>query len=669
MVSDLLAGSTTRLMRYLNRRTLQRPPWAPDTARMIVLACSLVVLVGLALLSPGFASAQGPAYSAQPPTKGALYRDGQDGRYLLGGTWLYHADASAVGIAKGWWRNTTATDGWSPVKVPNAYNAGNFSSASMAGSVGWYRRDFTVPSSAFARYVRASDRHWIIRFESVNYRATVWLNGQQIGSHAGAYLPFEFDLPSLRPGVNRLIVRVDDRRSPTDLPPGPSGGWWNYGGILREVYLRAVQSADLAQVQVRPLLPCPTCAATIDDQAVVRNVTGGSQTVRLRGSYGGKSLNFGEATIAPHATWTAQAVARIAHPHLWSPDSPVLYRASLTLSDSRGRRLGGYVTYSGIRSITVMRGGRLELNGRLLNLRGVSLHEQDLQLGAALDPAHLQRLIGWIRALHATVIRAHYPLNPEILEMADRYGILIWSEIPVWQVKSQYLDQPRWLARAHGFLRSNILTNQNHPAVLLWSIANELRTPAPGPEASYIRGAVALAHQLDPTRPVGMAVMDWPGVACQRAYQPLDVIGFNDYFGWFDYGNGATDDRDALGPFLDGFRACYPTKALFITEFGFDASQDGPVEARGTYEFQTNSIMYHLGVFAARPWLSGAIYWILQDFAARPGWGGRSPWPNPPFVQKGLVDLQGQLKPAFPVVASAYAATTQIAPQPHGGSG
>jgi beta-glucuronidase len=656
-------------MRYLNRRTLQRPRWAPNTATITVLARSLIVLVGFALLSPGFASAQGPAYSAQPPTKGALYRDGQDGRYLLGGTWLYRADASAVGIAKGWWRNTRATEGWSPVTVPNAYNAGNFSSASMAGSVGWYRRDFTVPSSAFAPYVHASDRHWIIRFESVNYRATVWLNGRQIGSHAGAYLPFEFDLPSLRRGVNRLIVRVDDRRSPTDLPPGPSGGWWNYGGILREVYLRAVQSADLAQVQVRPLLPCPACAATIDDQAVVRNVTGGSQTVRLRGSYGGKSLNFGEATIAPHATWTAQAVARIAHPHLWSPDSPVLYRATLTLSDSRGRRLGGYVTYSGIRSITVTRGGRLELNGRLLNLRGVSLHEQDLQLGAALDPAHLQRLIAWIRALHATVIRAHYPLNPEILEMADRYGILIWSEIPVWQVKSQYLDQPRWLARAHAFLRSNILTNQNHPAVLLWSIANELRTPAPGPEASYIRGAVALAHRLDPTRPVGMAVMDWPGVACQRAYQPLEVIGFNDYFGWFDYGNGATDDRDALGPFLDGFRACYPTKALFISEFGFDASQDGPVEVRGTYEFQTNSILYHLGVFAARPWLSGAIYWILEDFAARPGWGGGDPWPNPPFVQKGLVDLQGQLKPAFPVVASAYAATTQIAPQPQGGSG
>jgi len=656
-------------MRYPSVGTVHRSPSTLDAARLIVLARSLVLALGFALVSAGIARAQGPGYSAQPPTKGALYRDGQDRRYLLGGTWLYRADAGDAGVAQGWWRNVAATDGWSPVTVPNAYNAGDFSSASMVGSVGWYRRDFTVPSGAFAGYVRAGDRQWIIRFESVNYRATVWLNGREIGSHVGACLPFEFDLRALRRGVNRLIVRVDDRRLPTDLPPGPSGGWWNYGGILREVYLRAVQSADLAQVRVRPLLPCPTCAATIDEQAVVRNVTGASQTVRLRGSYGGVLLDFGAATIAPHATWTAQAVARIARPRLWSLDNPALYRANLTLFDSRGRPLGGYVTYSGVRSITVTRGGRLELNGRLLNLRGVSLHEQDLQLGAALDPVHLRRLISWVRALHATVIRSHYPLNPEILEMADRYGILIWSEIPVWRVDVRYLDQPGWLARAHAFLQGNILANENHPAVLLWSIANELRTPAPGPEASYIRGAVALAHQLDPTRPVGMAIMDWPGVACQQAYRPLDVVGFNDYFGWFDLGGGATDDRDELGPFLDSFRACYPTKALFISEFGFDGGQDGPVEVRGTYEFQTNSISYHLGVFATKPWLSGAIYWILQDFAAWPGWAGGNPLGTPPFVQKGLVDLQGRLKPAFPVVASIYAATTRIARRPRSGAG
>jgi len=637
--------------------------------RGCVVSIVLSVVLLLAVVVSGAADAQAPApapvpYVAQPPTQGALDRDGQTDRFLLGGTWLYRADPGDVGNAQGWWRNIAATAGWSPVTVPNAYNAGDFSAASMTGSVGWYRRDFTLPRSAFARYVPVAFRSWIIRFESVNYRATVWLNGRRIGSHAGAYLPFEFDLKGVRAGVNRLIVRVDDRRSAADLPPGPGGGWWNFGGLLSEVYLRSVQRADLSQVVVRPRLPCPTCAATVQEQVVVRNLTRAPQTVSLRGSYGSARLHFGGRTIAAHSTWTAAAQVTIPHPHLWSPDDPFLYRASLTLSDADGRSLGGYVTYSGVRSITVTAGGRLELNGRLLNLRGVDIHEQSLQTGAALDPAQLSQLVAWTRELGATVIRAHYPLDPVIEELADREGLLIWSEIPVYQVQSQYQSQPGWLANAYAVLKQNILANQNHPSVMLWSIGNELGTPPSAAEAHYIAGAAALARQLDPTRPVGMAISDWPGVPCQTAYAPLDVIGINDYFGWYDAGGGTTDDRDALGPFLDSLRACYPTKAMFVTEFGFEANRNGPVEERGTYAFQSNSAAYHLGVFAARPWLSGAMYFALEDFAVSPGWSGGDPFPDPPFNQKGLIGPAGDFKPAFAVVQGIYRATIQIAPTP-----
>src|ERR1700760_2134245 len=109
----------------------------------------VVVLAVLAVLGPcAVARAQGPAYSATPPTKGALYRDGQDGRYLLGGEWLYRADTGDVGVAQGWWRGAASTDGWSPVSIPNAYNAGDFSQASMNGYLGWYRRDFSLPPGA-----------------------------------------------------------------------------------------------------------------------------------------------------------------------------------------------------------------------------------------------------------------------------------------------------------------------------------------------------------------------------------------------------------------------------------------------------------------------------------------------------------------------------------------
>ncbi len=630
----------------------------PLSAALVALAATLMLT--LAISAPASAQSAGP-YVATPPTKGALYPDGQDDRYLLGGQWLYQADPADVGVTDGWWRNGASAAGWSPVTVPNSYNAGSFTTASMAGSVGWYRRDFTLPRSTFARYVPARFRSWIIRFESVNYNATVWFNGRLVGSHAGAYLPFEFNLTNVRQGVNRLIVRVDDRRVPGDFPPGPGGLWWNFGGLNQEVYLRSVQRADLQSVQVRPILPCPTCAATIEEQATVTNPTASAQTVALHGSYGARRLNFGVHTVAPHGTWMATAQVKLATPHLWSPDDPHLYKATLTLSDANERRLEGYFTDSGVRSITVTPTGQVELNGRVLNLRGVALHEQNLSTGAALSPAQLDQLVSWARELGATIIRAHYPLNPQIEQLADQDGILLWSEVPVYQTAKQFLSQPGWLSRAHALLRENILTNQNHPSVLLWSIGNELPNPPTNAEASYIASAAALAHRLDPTRPVAMAISDWPGVACQPAYAPLDVIGYNDYFGWFDAGGGTTDDRDELGPFLDSLHACYPSKGLMISEFGFEANRTGPVEERGTYAFQADAAQYHLAVFASKPYLSAAIWFALQSFAAHPGWTGGDPLGDPPFVQKGEIDQYGNQTPLFGVIQSIYRSTVQIA--------
>ena len=316
-------------------------------ASVLTLLLTIWIMVGLAgcgtvaPVHPVPAVHQPSAPPAPPPSRGALYSDGQTDRWLLGGTWLYRSDRDDVGLAQGWWHDTATTIGWSAVSVPNAYNARDFSAASMSGYVAWYRRDFTLPAGAFASYVPAADRKWILRFESVSYSATVWLNGRELGTHSGAHLPFEFLLAGLRQGVNRLVVRVDVRRTPADLPPGPSGGWWNYGGILREVYLRAVQGVDLEQVQVRPLLPCPTCPGMIEEQALVHNVTSAPQTIRLSGSYGRTRLDFGEATIPAGGTWTAKSAVRIAHPNLWAPGHPALYLATLTLSNMRDRWLGG----------------------------------------------------------------------------------------------------------------------------------------------------------------------------------------------------------------------------------------------------------------------------------------------------------------------------------------
>jgi beta-glucuronidase len=604
-------------------------------------------------------------YTATPPTKGALASDGQTNRYLLGGTWLYEADPGNIGVTDGW-QNQTSTTGWEELTVPNSYNAGDLSQTSMNGYTGWYRRDFTLPKNVFPKSVPKWAQSWTVEFESVNYQATVWLNGHELGTHSGAYLPFEFPLKDLKSGTNRLVIRVNNQRTATDFPPGPGGGWWNFGGILDAVYLEPVARAELQTALIRPILKCPTCSATIDEQATVRNLSPRNESVKLTGVYGSAKLDFGSATIRPGATWSPTAAVTIAHPRLWAPGSPNLYNASLTLAGAnvgkkQGPTLGGYSYESGIREITVQN-GLLYLNGRQLHLRGVNLHEQTTTTGAALSVPQQQQLISWVQELGGTVIRAHYPLDPEMEEMADKDGILLWSEVPVYQLSAQDLASVSVRNAAVALLKNNIETNQNHPSILLWSIGNELPTPPTGPEATYIKEAAAAARATDPTRPVAMAISNWPGVACQTAYAPLDVLGINEYFSWFDTGGGTNDDRQALEPYLQSVRQCYPNQALMITEVGYGGNRNGPVEVRGTYQYQSNMLAYTLGVFNQLPWLSGALWFPMQDFAVEPGYDGSDPLGQPPYVDKGVLDQYGNPKPAFAVMAQMYKATVQITP-------
>ncbi|HEX6389828.1 MAG TPA: beta galactosidase jelly roll domain-containing protein, partial [Solirubrobacteraceae bacterium] len=193
-----------------------------------------IATLALVLALPAAAAA-----APVPPAK-TVYRDGPSGRYLLEGKWLFRMDKANQGLSQGFAKQT-AEAGWSPVTVPNAWNAGDDSNESFQGTVGWYRKDFNLPSAK--RSVS-----WVVRFESVNYRSRVYLNGRLIGTNAGAYLPFEVRLPASllkRGGTNRLVVRVENKRFGFDFPPAglsitgaPTGGWWNYGGLLREVYLR-----------------------------------------------------------------------------------------------------------------------------------------------------------------------------------------------------------------------------------------------------------------------------------------------------------------------------------------------------------------------------------------------------------------------------------------------
>ncbi len=210
-------------------------------------------------------------------------------------------------------------------------------------------------------------------------------------------------------------------------------------------------------------------------------------------------------------------------------------------------------------------------------------------------------------------------------------------------------------------LEDNILTNQNHPSIIVWSIGNELSS-RPGPvQGFYIARAVRAAKALDPTRPVGYAVAGYPAAGCQSEYGPLDILGVNEYFGWYPGPNGQIADRELLGQYLDSVHACYPQKAVLVSEFGAEANRPGPVEEKGTYEFQEDFVNYHLGVYATKPWLAGAIYWALQEFRVRPGWEGGNPRPQAPIHQKGLIAFDGTRKPAWADVQRLFKGVDQVA--------
>ena len=616
-----------------------------------VLTCA--VLLVLALVPS--------ASAAEVPTSQRLYEEGPGGRFLMGGEWLLRRDDAGQGLRQRWQRQTSAA-GWAPVTVPNVWNVGDETERSLAGSVAWYRKDFELPD-------RRAHLDWAVRFESVNHRARVWLNGREIGSHTGAAVPFTLLAKGARRrGVNRLVVRVDSRRGTTDFPPFSlsergtgTGGWWSYGGIRREVYLERLDTAAFEDVRVLPRLACTRCAADIDFTVGLRGVSPGRHRVSARATFAGRGVRLGATTLRAGGAAMLRGRLRIARPRLWSPSRPYLYPVRIAVT-AGGRTVGTYSLRVGVRSLRISGGGKLYLNGRPVNVRGVGVHEDNRAQGSAVDNAWRRRLVSEARAVGAGMLRTHYPLHPYIHELADREGMLIWSEVPVYQMRSSAIATPSVRNRALRLVRDNVRTYLNHPSVAVWSIGNELSPRPDAAQARYIREAAAAAKAIDPTRPVAIAFAGYPSEPCHRsAYAPLDVLGINDYFGWYPGPDGRVMDRANLSPFLDKVRACYRKQALMVTEFGAEANRDGPAEEKGTWQFQREWIDYHLRVYASKPWLSGAVYWALNEFRIKPDWEGGNPRPAPPLHQKGLLGYDTWArKPAWDDVRRWFSQTAQF---------
>lgn len=641
--------------------------------RLGLVCCALLAALPAAALAQE-APPPAPELRVERPGGKPLIREGQVNRQLLGGTWYFRQDDTLppVGEQERWFDQDDLT-GWTAITVPHNWNATD--TVLNKSSVGWYRKEFTLPRSP-----KKARHFWKVRFEGANYRTKVWLNGEEIGYFTG-YFPFEVLLTNLRKGRNTLVAEVSSLRSNTDLThwrPAAfngfgTGGWWNFGGLLREVYARRVDTVDVEDVQVLPRLPRVGGPARVEVRTTLRNFTNRDRDVALRVRLDGETYRLDPETVL--ADNRRQLVTRISvrRPRLWAPRKPQLY--NMTVDAIIGRKvLGTYRVTFGVRKIGTRAGGVITLNGKRVNLRGASIHEDDAQEGGALSQATRVQLLNRLRNLGATITRSHYPLHPAFIEMLDRAGIMYWAQAPVYQIPTANWERAGVRSLATRAVELTVRQNLNHPSILTWSVANE---PAEtGSDLGnysanlvrYISGAARTVRELDDTRLVGLDRQSRVGEPLTtEANQYLDVLGVNEYFGWYRSVAENRPDLPAtttadLSGYLDELHAANPDLPLVITEFGAEAARYGPVEQKGTYEFQRKYALDHLAIHGSKPYVNGSIYWALRDFRVHPSWSGGAPdgWTTPPWHNKSLIEETNARKPAYLSVARVFRRTKPL---------
>ncbi len=586
------------------------------------------------------------ALAADPPTP-----------YAISQGWQYAPDARRRRPGRQLAERRSGS-AWTPTTIPHVFEAEPLEQF-FKGTVGWYRVAFTGPPTA-------AGAGWWVRFDQVRRTARVWLNGREIGSHRDPYTPFELPAKGLLPGKpNMLVIRADNRR-----PAGTREGWWNWGGITRNVSLVARGPVVLHDAGVLPRQRCEGKTMPLGDD---RRRLAGEPQLALAASRGaaGTALARGRELVRRHARPHAasrRARARALHRQgarqgagRGRPRTPQLYAATVrTVLD--GATIQADQRRVGLRTVKVVNGA-LRLNGRTLDLRGASIQEDMPGRGPALTDADIETTVSELKSLGANVTRAHYLLDERLLRRFDEEGILVWSQAPVYH-RDAMLKTPRQRSFELDNLRNTILAARNHPSVITHSVANEL-TPRPDDVKTtrlWMLNAAELARDLDSTLPVSIDVLSYPRISRQKTYEAFDMLGINSYYGWYaGKPERSTANLDDLAPYLRAMHAKYPETALVMTEFGAEATEEGPADVKQTYAFQSRYLKRNLDIIDRLGFMGGAIYWTAREFAVKPHWdGGARPMPvsgRDSIHNKALIAYDGTPKPAFAVARDAFRAT------------
>jgi len=485
-------------------------------------------------------------------------------------------------------------------------------------SVGWYRHEFEIPASDAGRRIS-------VEFDGAFRDVLVFVNGCFIGRNNNGYAPFHFDITDfLAVGAkNYIVLRVD---------ASFGDGWFYEGaGVYRHVWLTKTDALHLCKWEsfVRAEVNKGSAALTLSTVVVNKGRADAKASVSWTiFDAKGNHVATAEAPaqqVAADGTASFTTSAKLTSPALWSPDTPNLYRAEVSVS-AGGKVVDAENVNFGVRTATFTADKGFFLNGQNIKIQGTCNHQDHAGVGAAL-PDRLQYFrAAVLKQMGGNAVRtSHNMPTPEWVEACERLGLMMMCET------RQMSSSPEGMAQ----LETMVKRFRNSPCIILWSIGNEewqLQNGMSEEGAKIGRSMVDLCHELDPTRVVSAAVN---GDNSKGVSEAFDIIGFNYNL-----------------PSPDHYHEKHPEKAVYGSE------TSSAISTRGVYvdDKLRNLVNSYNGVvtwgetpenwwtfYGTREWEAGGFAWTGFDYRGEPTPYG---WPSI-NSQFGIVDMCGFPKDYF----------------------
>jgi len=500
----------------------------------------------------------------------------------------------------------------------------------------WYRKSFVVDSSNSGKFVK-------LIFYAVNYVADVWLNDVYLGYHEGGYTPFVFDVSSALNygGNNTLVVRVDNPAWGTrnDIVPYTACDWFNYTGIIHDVYIEISDPVSIIRSNIVP----QNVNGDIQTTVVLYNKSGADQNVDvtievfnadinssnisseyssnlLGGPASISGMNQKTISIKSDSAKVWRTDLTVTNPLLWSPKNPNLYIMKITIKQG-GNILDEYYTQFGIRTIEA-KVDKVYLNNNPVFFPGIARHEDHPVFGRSLPVDSIYADLLKVKQINALMLRtAHYPNHLYTYQIADRLGIAVIEEIPVWWFDTTLA----WIIQNNSRLihqqmfREMVFKDYNRPSVLLWSTANEC-LDVDNRKAFITKVNQELNFNYKDGRLITQsAAADRPGPE-DPSQAACDVAGWTMYFGIF---HGGTY-YDGTRYFLGYANLAYPEKPILDTEFGYWAGELNSLAGQQTqltvFQETFNAFTYRSsvirtdGTYRDGGYLMGITWWCIFDW-------------------------------------------------------